>query len=89
MSKFFGYILSCPVLTILHCTSFQQEMVGPAVNGTTNVLKASSGENVRRVVVVSSMVAVEINPKDWPTDKIKDESCWLYKEFCSNNEVIS
>ncbi|KAL6655332.1 hypothetical protein ACP70R_006158 [Stipagrostis hirtigluma subsp. patula] len=67
-------------------TDPEREMLSPAVNGTTNVLKAASAANVRRVVVVSSMVAVEINPKDWPKDKIKDESCWSDKEFCRNNE---
>lgn len=63
--------------------------MGPAVNGTTNVLKAASAANARRVVVVSSMVAVEIDPKDWPKDKIKDEDCWSDKEACRNNEVTS
>ncbi|TVU10049.1 hypothetical protein EJB05_43554 [Eragrostis curvula] len=63
-----------------------RQMLGPAITGTTNVLKAASAANVRRVVVASSMVAVEINPKDWPKDKIKDESCWSDKEFCRNNE---
>nr|CAB3457434.1 unnamed protein product [Digitaria exilis] len=67
-------------------TDPQREMLGPAVNGTTNVLKAASAANVRRVVVVSSMVAVEIDPKDWPKDKIKDEDCWSDKEACRNNE---
>jgi len=33
------------------------------------------------------MVAVEVNPKDWPKDKIKDEGCWSDKEFCRNDEV--
>ncbi|XP_062200068.1 cinnamoyl-CoA reductase 1-like [Phragmites australis] len=68
------------------CTTFQREMLDPAVSGTTNVLKAASAANVHRVVVVSSMVAVEINPKDWPKDKIKDESCWSDKELCRDNE---
>ncbi|CAL5087647.1 unnamed protein product [Urochloa decumbens] len=67
-------------------TDPEREMLGPAVNGTTNVLKAASAANVRRVVVVSSMVAVEVNPKDWPKDKIKDEACWSDKEACRNNE---
>ncbi|VAI19072.1 unnamed protein product [Triticum turgidum subsp. durum] len=31
-------------------------------------------------------VAVEINPKDWPQGKIRDESCWSDKEFCRSNE---
>ncbi|WVZ65409.1 hypothetical protein U9M48_014775 [Paspalum notatum var. saurae] len=67
-------------------TDPEREMLGPAVNGTTNVLKAASAANVRRVVVVSSMVAVEIDPKDWPKDKIKDEGCWSDKEACKKNE---
>nr|CAB3453797.1 unnamed protein product [Digitaria exilis] len=64
----------------------QREMLGPAITGTKNVLEAASAAKVRRVVVVSSMVTVEINPKNWPKDKIKDESCWSDKEFCRNNE---
>ncbi|CAL5087649.1 unnamed protein product [Urochloa decumbens] len=67
-------------------TDPEREMLGPAVTGTKNVLEAASSAKVRRVVVVSSMVTVEINPKDWPKDKIKDESCWSDKEFCRNNE---
>ena len=62
-------------------------MLGPAVTGTTNVLKAASAANVQRVVVVSSMVAVEIHPKDWPHGKIRDESCWSDEEFCRSSEV--
>uniref|UniRef100_A0A453L538 NAD(P)-binding domain-containing protein n=1 Tax=Aegilops tauschii subsp. strangulata TaxID=200361 RepID=A0A453L538_AEGTS len=46
------------------------QMLGPAVTGTTNVLKAASAANAVRVVVVSSMVAVEINPKDWPQELV-------------------
>jgi len=67
-------------------TDPEREMLGPAINGTTNVLKAASAANVRRVVVVSSMVAVEIDPKDWPKDKIKDEGCWSDIEACRDNE---
>ncbi|XP_051188447.1 cinnamoyl-CoA reductase 1 isoform X2 [Lolium perenne] len=48
--------------------------------------EAASAANVRRVVVVSSMVAVEINPKDWPHGKIRDESCWSDQEFCRSIE---
>jgi hypothetical protein len=62
-------------------------MLAPAVTGTTNVLKAASAENVQRVVVVSSIVAVEINPKDWPQGKIRYENCWSDIEFCRKIEV--
>ncbi|XP_066399677.1 cinnamoyl-CoA reductase 1-like [Miscanthus floridulus] len=67
-------------------TDPELQMLGPAVTGTTNVLKAASAANVRRVVVVSSIVAVEISPKDWPEGKIRDESCWSDKEFCRSIE---
>ncbi|VAI33860.1 unnamed protein product [Triticum turgidum subsp. durum] len=73
-----------------HSRSFgnpsRSRVLGPAVTGTTNVLTAASAASVERVVVVSSMVAVEINPKDWPQGKIRDESCWSDKEFCRSNE---
>uniref|UniRef100_A0ACD5Y830 Uncharacterized protein n=1 Tax=Avena sativa TaxID=4498 RepID=A0ACD5Y830_AVESA len=67
-------------------TDPELEVVRPAVAGTKNVLEAASAAKVRRVVVVSSIVAVDINPKDWPTDKIKDENSWSDIEFCRNNE---
>ncbi|KAM0838261.1 hypothetical protein ACQ4PT_061095 [Festuca glaucescens] len=67
-------------------TDPEVQMLGPAVTGTTNVLKAASAANVQRVVVVSSMVAVEINPKDWPHGKIRDENCWSDQEFCRSIE---
>lgn len=67
--------------------SVQLQMLAPAVTGTTNVLRAASAAGVQRVVVVSSIVAVEINPKDWPEGKIRDESCWSDEEFCRNNNV--
>jgi len=67
-------------------TDPEREMLGPAVHGTTNVLKAASAAGARRVVVVSSMVAVEIDPKGWPKDKIKDEGCWSDPEACRNNQ---
>jgi nucleoside-diphosphate-sugar epimerase len=44
-------------------TTLQLQMLSPAVTGTTNVLKAASAANVQRVVVVSSIAAVEINPE--------------------------
>jgi len=52
-------------------TDPELQMLAPAVSGTTNVLKGSSAANVQRVVVVSSMVAVEIHSKDWPSGKIR------------------
>ncbi|XP_038703165.1 cinnamoyl-CoA reductase 1-like [Tripterygium wilfordii] len=57
------------------------EVLEPAVRGTLNVLKASIEAKVRRVVVVSSVVAVFMNPM-WPKDQVKDETCWSDKEYC-------
>ncbi|KAK6229063.1 hypothetical protein SCA6_018014 [Theobroma cacao] len=58
------------------------EMIEPAVKGTLNVLKACLEENVKRVVVVSSVSAVSWNPR-WPKGQIKDEACWSDKEYCT------
>ncbi|MQM06285.1 hypothetical protein Taro_039106, partial [Colocasia esculenta] len=63
----------------------QNEMVAPAVDGTLNVLKACSEAKVGRVILVSSTVAVAVNP-NWPKDQIMDENCWSDKEFCKNSE---
>lgn len=55
------------------------EIIEPVVTGTSNVLKACSETNVKRVVVVSSSTAIVYNPK-WPKDQPMDESCWSDKE---------
>ncbi|KAL8135839.1 cinnamoyl-CoA reductase 1 [Apium graveolens] len=57
------------------------ELIEPAVKGTLNVLKASSEVNVKRVVVVSSVAAIAMNPS-WPKGQLMDESSWSDKEFC-------
>ncbi|XP_042015870.1 cinnamoyl-CoA reductase 1-like [Salvia splendens] len=59
------------------------DIVEPAVKGTLNVLKACSEAKAGRVVLVSSFVAVVINPS-FPKDKVLDEACWSDKEFCRN-----
>ncbi|PIA25901.1 hypothetical protein AQUCO_10400011v1 [Aquilegia coerulea] len=61
------------------------ELIEPAVTGTSNVLKACSLSNVNRVVVVSSIAAIILNP-NWPKDRIMDESCWSDKEYCKTTE---
>ncbi|KHG24485.1 Dihydroflavonol-4-reductase [Gossypium arboreum] len=62
--------------------SLQEEVIEPAVKGTLNVLKACVESNVKRVVVVSSVAAVSLNPR-WPVGQIKDEACWSDKEYCA------
>jgi len=61
------------------------EVIGPAVTGTTNVLKACYEAKVRRVVVVSSIAAVFSNP-NWPKGKPFNEDCWSDEEHCRKNE---
>ncbi|KAK4428275.1 Cinnamoyl-CoA reductase 1 [Sesamum alatum] len=61
------------------------ELVEPALQGTLNVLKACSEEKkVRRVVIVSSVAAVMMNP-NWPKDRVMDETCWSDAEYCKTN----
>ncbi|XP_059460472.1 cinnamoyl-CoA reductase 1-like isoform X1 [Corylus avellana] len=57
------------------------ELIEPAVKGTLNVLKASLEAKVKRVVVVSSVAAVFMNPS-WPKDQVMDETSWSDKEYC-------
>ena len=66
----------------------QVEVLEPAVKGTLNVLKACTEAKVRRVVVVSSVAAVSMNPR-WPEDKVKDETCWSDKEYCRATKVTN
>ncbi|XP_057975588.1 cinnamoyl-CoA reductase 1-like [Malania oleifera] len=61
------------------------ELIEPAVRGTLNVLKACFEAKVKRVVVVSSVAAIFMNPS-WPKGKVKDESCWSDKEYCRNTK---
>ncbi|WVZ79349.1 hypothetical protein U9M48_026940 [Paspalum notatum var. saurae] len=63
----------------------EEEVMGPAVIGTTNVLKACNEAKVRRVVVVSSIAAVSNNPK-WPKGKAFDEDSWSDEEYCRKNQ---
>ncbi|KAM1023937.1 hypothetical protein ACFX2I_037152 [Malus domestica] len=67
-------------LAIEGCSGVFHEFLEPAIKGTLNVLKACKEANVKRVVVVSSLAAVVMNP-EWPKDQVKDETCWSVPEY--------
>ncbi|XP_020526417.1 cinnamoyl-CoA reductase 1 isoform X1 [Amborella trichopoda] len=63
----------------------EKEILDPAVKGTLNVLKASKEAGARRVVHVSSILAISMHP-NWPQDRVMDETCWSDKDFCLKDE---
>lgn len=67
-------------------TYLQSDLMAPAVTGTMNVLKACFEGGVKRVIVVSSVMAVMKNP-NWPKDEVMDESCWSDIDYVRKNEV--
>ena len=64
----------------------QVALTEPAVKGTLNVLKACLEAKVKRVVVVSSIAAVVMNP-NWPKDQVKDERCWSDPEYVRSTKT--
>ena len=77
------YIL---LFTLFHIYFVKVELIEPAVKGTLNVLKACLEAKVKRVVVVSSVAALLMNPS-WPKGQVMDETCWSDKECCRNTKV--
>lgn len=78
----FGHLPECLIMPYV-----QVEILAPAVTGTQNVLKASDEAKARRVVVVSSVGAVIMNPKI-PDGAVVDEDCWSDEDYCRSTEVI-
>ncbi|KAL5200259.1 hypothetical protein ABZP36_021462 [Zizania latifolia] len=66
-------------------TNPEAEVIAPAVTGTLNVLKACYEAKVKRVVMVSSVVSVGVNP-NWPKDKIFNEDSWSDEDICRKNQ---
>ncbi|KAA8540544.1 hypothetical protein F0562_024537 [Nyssa sinensis] len=60
-------------------------MMAPAVNRTKNVIIAAAEAKVRRVLFMSSIGAVYMDPNRDP-DKVVDDSCWSDLQFCKNTE---
>ncbi|CAL5210553.1 unnamed protein product [Lathyrus oleraceus] len=76
--------VACPVPSTV-VSDPEVEVIEPAVKGTTNVLEACLKANVERVVFVSSIAAVCINP-NVPKDKVIDESFWSDKDYCKETK---
>ncbi|KAG5542625.1 hypothetical protein RHGRI_022224 [Rhododendron griersonianum] len=70
---------------VLHVAS-PVELVEPAITGTQNVLNACLKARVKKVVVVSSVAAVMVNP-NWPKGQPMDENSWSDTEFCKSAKV--
>ncbi|KAG6535967.1 hypothetical protein ZIOFF_001002 [Zingiber officinale] len=68
------------------CIITRRELLDPAVTGTLNILHAAKESGVRRVVITSSISAIVPSP-GWPTDQVKDESCWTDLDYCRQKEV--
>ncbi|KAF7099884.1 hypothetical protein CFC21_101468 [Triticum aestivum] len=67
-------------------TDDPEEMVEPAVRGTSYVIDAAAESGtVRRVVLTSSIGAVAMDPNR-ARDAVVDESCWSDLEFCKKTK---
>jgi dihydroflavonol-4-reductase len=66
----------------LTVTDPQRELVGPAVNGTVNVLASCERARVNRVVLTSSMAAITDEPE---SDRVLTENDWNTKSSLERN----
>lgn len=66
----------------------QVELMEPAVTGTRNVLDACLKTQVKKVVVVSSIGAIALNP-NWPKGQVMNEDCWSDLAFCKAIKVLT
>ncbi|KAJ4795342.1 Cinnamoyl-CoA reductase 1 [Rhynchospora pubera] len=72
----------------LSVTDPQAELIGPAVKGTLNVLKScAKASSVKRVIVTSSMAAVEQNGKPKNPDVVVDETWFSIPEICEKSKL--
>lgn len=60
-------------------------MVEPAVKGSRYVIEAAAAAGARRVVLTSSIGAVNMDPNR-PAEAVVDESCWSDLEFCKTTK---
>lgn len=78
--------VACPIPTDpASILNPKDKMLEAAVTGTRNVLNACSVTKVKKVIAVSSIAAVMLNP-NWPKDQAMNEESWSDFEFCKANE---
>ncbi|KAF5931248.1 hypothetical protein HYC85_032121 [Camellia sinensis] len=66
----------------------QKELIDPALKGTLNVLgSCTKSPTVKRVVLTSSMAAVECIGRPRTPNEITDETWFSDPEFCKENKV--
>lgn len=65
------------------------ELIEPAVDGTLNVLRSCSKARVKRVVITSSIAAVNLNRNYQGPDVVIDETWFSDSQHCKETEVIS
>ena len=77
-----SYVLHTASPYRLNVTDPQGELVGPAVNGTINVLASCERARVNRVVLTSSMAAITDEPEG---DRVLTENDWNTKSSLERN----
>ncbi|KAJ6708567.1 REDUCTASE putative-RELATED [Salix koriyanagi] len=78
--------VACPIPTDpASILNPKDKLLEEAVTGTRNVLNACSITKVKKVISVSSIAAVMLNP-NWPKDQAMNEESWSDLEFCKANE---
>lgn len=71
-------------------SSFQTELIDPAVKGTINVLKScAKSPSLKRVILTSSIATVLCNEKPKTPEVVVDETWFSNPDFCRENEVCA
>ncbi|MQL72393.1 hypothetical protein Taro_004761, partial [Colocasia esculenta] len=71
-------------------TDPQAELLDPAVKGTLNVLRScAKATSIKRVVVTSSIAAVQFNERPRTPDVIIDETWFSSAEICEKNKTLA
>ena len=71
-------------------SQFQAEIIGPAVQGTLNVLKSCAKvASIKRVIITSSLASVVLNGKPMTPDVAVDETWFSDPLLCEQGKVCT